>query len=55
MKLFNLFRFIGDLNVMIDGGEFENSFKDIYPRQLQLSKESSDNLEASFHDLKSKI
>ena len=55
MKLFNLFRFIGDLNVMIDGGEFENSFKDICPRQLQLSKESSDNLETSFHDLKSKI
>lgn len=55
MKLFNLFRFIGDLNVMIDGGEFENSFKDICPRQLQLSKERSDNLEASFHDLKSKI
>lgn len=55
MKLFNLFRFIGDLNVMNYGGEFENSFKDIYPRELQLSKESSDNLEASFHDLKSKI
>jgi len=50
-KFSNLFRFIDDLNAINDGGLFENNFKNIYPEELELGKENSDNLEASFLDL----
>ena len=38
-----------------DVGGFENNFKNIYPEELKLNKEYSDNLEASFLDLQIKI
>ena len=38
-KLGNIFRFIYDLNYINDGGEFESSFSNIYPEELQLGKE----------------
>ena len=50
-KFGNLFRFIDDLSAINDDGEFENNFKDIYPPELELGKENSNNYEASFLDL----
>ena len=35
-KICNIFRFIDDLNSMNDGGEFESSYSNIYPEELQL-------------------
>ena len=54
-KLCNLFRLTDDLNVINDGGELGNNFMVIYPEELQLNKENSNNLEASFLDLHIKI
>ena len=54
-KLCNLFRLMDDLNVINDGGELGNNFMVIYPEELQLNKENSNNLEASFLDLHIKI
>ena len=54
-KLCNIFRFIDDLNAINDAGEFEKHFQDIYPGELELGKENSSNLEASFLDLDIKI
>ena len=34
-----MFRFIDDLNSISDGGEFESSYSNIYPEELQLGKE----------------
>ena len=47
----NIFRFIDDLNSINDGGEFESNYSNIYPEELQLSKENTDKHEASFLDL----
>ena len=47
-KLCNIFRFIDDLNAINDAGEFEKHFQDIYPEELELGKENSSNIEASF-------
>lgn len=44
-----------DLNVINDGGELGHNFTVIYPEELQLNKENSNNLEASFLDLHIKI
>ena len=46
-----MFRFIDDLNATNDITEFEKHFQDIYPEELELGKENSSNLEASFLDL----
>ena len=54
-KLCNIFRFIDDLNSINDGGEFENDYSNIYPEELQLGKENTDEHEASFMDLNIKI
>ena len=55
-KLCNIFRFIDDLNAINDdAGEFEKHFQDIYPEELELGKENSSNLIASFLDLDLKI
>ena len=54
-KLCNIFRFIDDLNSISDGGEFESSYSNIYPKELQLGKENTDKHEASFLDLYIKI
>ena len=42
-----MFRIVDGLNV-INGGEFKSNFKDVCPEELQLKKENSDGLEASF-------
>ena len=54
-KFGNLFRFIDDFNVSNDGKEFENNFKYTFFEELQLNKENSEKLEASFLDLQIKI
>ena len=41
-KLCNVFRFIDDLNSINDGAEFESSYSNIYPKELQLGKENTD-------------
>ena len=47
----NTFRFIDDLNAINDSGEFERSYLDIYPRELELGRENEDDHYASFLDL----
>ena len=54
-RLFNIFRFISDLNSINDGGEFESNYSNIYPKELQLGKENTDKHEASFLHLNIKI
>ena len=44
------FRFIDDLFVINDDGEFERSFRDIYPPELELNKEHCGD-KVSFLDL----
>ena len=41
-KLCNVCRFIDDLNSINDGAEFESSYSNIYPKELQLGKENTD-------------
>ena len=47
----NVFRYIDDLCAINDGGQFENSYKDIYPPELELKKENIEYHNASFLDL----
>ena len=54
-KHFNIFRFIDDINAINDAEEFKKYFQFIYPEKLELGKENSSNLEASFLDLDIKI
>ena len=54
-KLGNIFRFIDDLSSINDNGEFERSYKEIYPEELELGKENLDESEASFLDLSIKL
>ena len=54
-KICNIFRFIDDLNSINDGGKLEGNYSNIYPEELQLGRENTDKLEASFLDLNSKI
>ena len=53
-KLYNIFRFIDDLNSINDGGEFESNYL-TYSEELQLGKENNDKNQASFLDLNIKI
>ena len=46
-KLYNIFCFIDDLNAINDAGEFENNYQHIYPEELELDKENSNNVDAS--------
>ena len=48
-------RFIDDLTTLNDSGEFEWSFKEIYPPELVLNKENLSNNERSFLDLLIKV
>ena len=41
-KLYNVFRFIDDLNSINDGVEFESNYSNIYPEELQLEKQKTD-------------
>ena len=54
-RLCNIFRFIDDLSVFNDDKEFEKNIKEIYPKELELTKENSNNPEASFLDLQIKV
>ena len=54
-KFCNIFRFIGDLKSINDGGKFESNYSNIYSEELQLGKENTDKHEASFLDLNIKI
>ena len=49
-RFLHTFRFIDDLLTINDHGEFSNSFKEIYPPELQLNLEHSGN-QVSFLDL----
>ena len=50
-KFSNAFRFIDDLIIINDSNEFLNSYKEIYPEELQLKKENNHEKEATFLDL----
>jgi len=50
-KFGNTFRFIDDLNVINDGGYFSQHFHEIYPQEMELSKENHGEVSASFLDL----
>ena len=51
-RVFNVFRFIDDLVILNDQGEFSRSFLEIYPEQLVLNKENDNtNMKASYLDL----
>ena len=39
----NILRFINDLTVLNDGGEFERNFREIYHPELKLKKENDIN------------
>ena len=54
-KLGTIFCFIDDLSAINDNGEFERSYKEIYPEELELGKENLDESEASFLDLSIKL
>ena len=53
-KFRNTFRFIDDLLAINDDGEFQRSFKDIYPPELELKKEHGGD-SVSFLDIKISI
>ena len=44
----NTFRFIDDLRTVTYGDEFERSFKEIYPSELEPKKKNHINAEVSF-------
>ena len=50
-RFLNTFRFIDDLIAANDYGEFERSFKEIYPPELTLKKENKIDTEGTFYDL----
>ena len=54
-RLCNIFRFIDDLNSTNDVGEFENSYSNICPEELQPGEKNTDEHEASFLDLDIKV
>ena len=50
-----MFRYIDDLTVIDDGGEFEKVCHEMYPPELELKRAKSSDKEASFSDLDIKI
>ena len=50
-RFLNTFRFIDDLISANDYGEFERSWRDIYPPELTLKKENEIDTEGTFLDL----
>ena len=54
-KFGNVFRYIDDLLAINDGHSFEAFFRDIYPDELELSKENILNTETNFLDLHIKM
>ena len=45
------YRYIDDLINLNDGNKFEQIFSQIYPSELSLKKENTDNSQATFLDL----
>ena len=54
-KFSHTFRYIDDLLAVNDGGMFEKYYKDIYPIELVLKKESNNDKTCSFLDMKIEI
>ena len=54
-KFGNVFRYIDDLLALNDGLSFESYYHDIYPEELQLTKENVTNDETNFLDVNIKI
>ena len=54
-KFGKVFRYIDDLLALNDGLSFESFHHEIYPEELQLNKENSDNTDTNFLDLHIKI
>ena len=50
-KFNHIFCFIDDLVVINDGHEFKNSYKEIYPDELELKQENNADTAATFLDL----
>ena len=50
-RLRHFFRFIDDLIAINDDGEFEKSFREIYPPEMELKRENSKDDAASYLDL----
>ena len=51
-KFGNVFRYIDDLLALNDDCPFETYYHEIYPEELQLTKENSSQIETNFLDLK---
>ena len=48
-KLYNVFHFIDDLNAIIDAdGIFESNFRGIFPEELELHRDNSNDSGANF-------
>ena len=54
-KLANTFRLNDDFTVLKDGAEFGRSFREIYPSELTLKKETDSNKKGPLLDLGIKI
>ena len=52
IKFSHTFRYIDDLLAINDGGMFEQYYKEIYPEELELKKESTSSITCTFLDLK---
>ena len=50
-KFGNVFRYIDDLLALNDGQSFQSYYHQIYPEELQLTKENSSSVETNFLDL----
>ena len=50
-KYGNVFRFIDDLSAVNNGDEFATNYKNIYPPELELTRENQSDNQASFLDL----
>ena len=54
-KINNTFRFIDDLLSLNDDNIFEEFYKNIYPKEMELKKENTDKSSATFLDINIKI
>ena len=54
-KFRHVLRFIDDLIAMNDQDEFSKSFREIYPQEMEVKEENTDNKSASYLDLDCQI
>ena len=54
-KFGSVFRYIDDLLALNDGHAFESCYNEIYPEELELTKENDNDQETNFLDLNIKI